>query len=313
MRPALYLSFWLALLAAPMVAEEIEITQSDARLQGTYLTPQTPSAVALVLPASGPTDRHGNSVQGLATDAYRLLAEALEPQGIATIRADKRGIGQSTGNPNAVTIGLYAKDAAQWIDLAKERSGLPCIWLTGHSEGGLVALELAHSRDDICGLVLLAAPGRPVSQIMLEQLRAVPALAPHQKALEKAMVSLIAGTPVPPEALPGPLAAIFAPPIQPFLMELFAIDDPTVQAQTIDLPTLVVQGTSDLQITEGDARALVEALPQGTLYMVEGMTHVLKSALDDSRTGNLATYSDPTLPLAPGLADRIGAFILGAR
>lgn len=312
MRPVLCLSFWLALLAAPMAAEEIEITQPDARLQGTYLTPQTPAAVALILPGSGPTDRHGNSARGLKTDAYRMLAKALEPQGIATIRADKRGIGQSTGNPNAVTLGLYAQDAGHWIDLAKERSGLPCIWLIGHSEGGLVALELAHSRDDICGLALLAAPGRPVSQIMLEQMRALPALAPHQEALEKAMVSLIAGTPVPPEALPGPLAAIFAPPIQPFLIDLFAFD-PADRARAIDLPTLVVQGTSDLQITEGDARALVHALPQGTLYLVEGMTHVLKTALDDSRPGNLVTYSDPALPLAPGLADRIGAFILGAR
>lgn len=316
MRIALCLGACLALaasfLAVELAAEEIRIPVQDAELQGSYLAPDAPGAVAVILPGSGPTDRHGNSAQGLSTDAYRLLAQALLDQGIATLRADKRGIGQSTGDANAVTIALYAQDAGKWIATAKDRTALPCVWLIGHSEGGLVALELASARDDICGLVLLAAPGRPISQILLEQLRNVPALVPHKDALEKAMVSLIAGIPVPPQQLPGPLIAIFAPPVQPFLMDLFAIT-PTEQARDIALPTLVVQGTADLQIAPADARALVEALPDGELFEVDGMTHVLKEALDDSRSGNLATYSDPTLPLAPGLVDRISAFVLGPR
>lgn len=316
MRIALCLGACLALaasfLAVELAAEEIRIPVQDAELQGSYLAPDAPGAVAVILPGSGPTDRHGNSAQGLSTDAYRLLAQALLDQGIATLRADKRGIGQSTGDANAVTIALYAQDAGKWIATAKARTALPCVWLIGHSEGGLVALELASARDDICGLVLLAAPGRPISQILLEQLRNVPALVPHKDALEKAMVSLIAGIPVPPQQLPGPLIAIFAPPVQPFLMDLFAIT-PTEQARDIALPTLVVQGTADLQIAPADARALVEALPDGELFEVDGMTHVLKEALDDSRSGNLATYSDPTLPLAPGLVDRISAFVLRPR
>lgn len=316
MRIALCLGACLALaasfLAVELAAEEIRIPVQDAELQGSYLAPDAPGAVAVILPGSGPTDRHGNSAQGLSTDAYRLLAQALLDQGIATLRADKRGIGQSTGDANAVTIALYAQDAGKWIATAKARTALPCVWLIGHSEGGLVALELASARDDICGLVLLAAPGRPISQILLEQLRNVPALVPHKDALEKAMVSLIAGIPVPPQQLPGPLIAIFAPPVQPFLMDLFAIT-PTEQARDIALPTLVVQGTADLQIAPSDARALVEALPDGELFEVDGMTHVLKEALDDSRSGNLVTYSDPTLPLAPGLVDRISAFVLRPR
>ncbi|WP_417209356.1 alpha/beta hydrolase [Antarctobacter sp.] len=312
MRPAYCLGLWLALLPPPLAAEDIRMPLPEVTLQATYLAAESPAAVAMILPGSGPTDRNANSTQGLSTDAYRLLAEALEAQGIATLRADKRGIGQSTGNPNAVSLGLYAQDAGHWIDLAKDRSGQSCVWLIGHSEGGLVAFELARSRDDICGLVLLAAPGRPISQILLEQLRGVPALAQHQQALEKAMISLIAGSPVPPEALPGPLSAIFAPPVQPFLMDLFAVD-PAEQARTLDLPALVVQGTADLQMAEDDARILAEALPQGTLYSVAGMTHTLKTAKDDSRPANLATYSDPTLPLSSGLAERIGAFILGPR
>lgn len=312
MRIALTIALALGLFAAPMSAEEIEVDVPQAVLQGTWLSPDTPQAAAVILPGSGPTDRDGNSSAGLRTDAYRLLAAALRDRGIATIRADKRGIGESTGDPNAVTLELYAQDAGRWLGLAKARSGLPCVWLIGHSEGGLLTLQMAANRDDICGLVLIAAPGRPVSQILLEQLRAVPGLQPHLPAAERAILALIAGQPVDVSELPAPLQGVFAPPIQPFLMNLFAVD-PAEVAGGITLPALVVQGTADLQITERDASELADALPQATLYEVPGMTHVLKIAPGDTRAQNLATYSDPALPLAPGLVDRIAEFILAPR
>ncbi|MBY6159841.1 lysophospholipase [Mameliella alba] len=309
MRHALALAFSAVLAAGPLAAEELSVDAGDARLSGSFLSAEPPKALAVILPGSGPTDRNGNSPAGLRTDAYRLLAEALADQGIASLRADKRGVGASTGDGNAVTLDLYAKDAGLWIDLARDKTGLPCIWLIGHSEGGLVAMQTAEIRNDICGLILLAAPGRPVSQILLEQLRGVPALQPHMEALQKAMISLVAGHPVPPEDLPGPLIGIFAPPVQPFLMDLFAFA-PAERAAAIDLPVLVVQGSADLQINPDDAELLATALPNGSLFRVNGMTHVLKTAQDETRSANLATYADPSLPLADGLAGAISDFIL---
>lgn len=298
----------LAALPRALAAEDLTLERPGAILSGTLLVPQQAVAAALVLPGSGPTDRDGNAFNGVQTDAYRLLAEGLAPEGIATLRADKRGIGRSTGDPNAVTLGLYAQDAGAWIDQLRDHSGQDCVWLIGHSEGGLVALQTAAQRDDICGLILIGTPGRPASQILLEQLRAVAALKPFMPQAEKAIVSLIAGQPVPPENLPGPLIGIFAPPIQPFLMDLFAFD-PGQSAHGPGLPSLIVRGGADLQISAKDANILGSRLPRAERLDLPGMTHVMKTAADDSRAANLATYRDPTLPLAAGLLPGIAGFI----
>ncbi len=298
--------------AGPLAAEELTLDRRDASLSGTLLLPEQTEEVAVILPGSGPTDRDGTAPAGLNSNAYRLLAEALALEQVATLRADKRGVGRSTGDGNAVTLALYAGDTGAWIDLLRARTGQACVWLIGHSEGGLVALRTATQRDDICGLILLATPGRPISQILLEQLRGAPALAPHLPMAEKAILSLIAGQPVPPENLPGPLIGIFAPPVQPFLIDLFSVD-PAQQARKIGLPALVVSGTADLQINAEDARLLSDALSQGELFELENMTHMLKTAQDNTRSGNLATYADPTIPLTEGLVDRIATFIRDPR
>lgn len=312
MRRPLVLCLVLALLAPRLAAEEVTINPPGAVLHGTWTAPGDPAAAALILPGSGPTDRDGNSPAGLSTDAYRLLAEALAERGIASLRADKRGTGASTGDPNAVTLGLYAQDAGGWIDLAKARGDLTCLWLIGHSEGALVALTLTPQRDDICGLVLLAPPGRPVSQILLEQLAGVPGLAPHLRVAQKAIFSLVAGQPVDPASLPAPLQGIFDPAVQPFLMDLFAFD-PAEAAAGIARPALVIRGSWDLQISAADAARLAAALPQAGTVEIPGMTHTLKRAADDSRAANLATYADPSLPLAPGLAGAVAEFLLAPR
>ncbi|SMX39211.1 Alpha/beta hydrolase family protein [Maliponia aquimaris] len=312
MRTALALCLSLALTASQLTAEEVTLTRPDAVLRGTWSAPDNPAAAALILPGSGPTDRDGNSAAGLSTDAYRQLAEALAARGIATLRADKRGIGASTGDPNAVTLGLYAQDAGGWIDMARDRTGLPCLWLIGHSEGALVTLKTAQARDDLCGLVLLAPPGRPVSQILLEQLNGVPALDPHMEAAKRAIVSLIAGQTVDPASLPTPLQGLFHPAVQPFLMDLFGFD-PAEAAAEVTLPVLLIRGSADLQIAAVDAERLSAALPQVEAIALPGITHALKTAGDDSRDANLATYADPAIPLAAGLAEAVARFLLAPR
>jgi len=84
-----------SLLAGP-VSTDIALPAQPAPLHGTLLTPEAATAVAVILPGSGPTDRDGNSPMGVAASTYRLLAESLAEQGIATLRIDKRGVAAST-------------------------------------------------------------------------------------------------------------------------------------------------------------------------------------------------------------------------
>ena len=94
----------------------------------TYLRPEGNDRVplAVIIAGSGPTDRDGNSLQGLKTDAYKQLAEALADLGIATVRYDKRGIGGSVDlgkDETLLTIDVFAKDAqaiAKWAQAAAQ-------------------------------------------------------------------------------------------------------------------------------------------------------------------------------------------------
>jgi len=45
--------------------------------------------------------------------------------------------------------------------------------------------------------------------------------------------------------------------------------------------------------------------------VLDGVNHVLKAAPAD-RAGNMATYADPSLPLAPGVAEAVADFVKGA-
>jgi hypothetical protein len=84
---------------------------------------------------------------------------------------------------------------------------------------------------------------------------------------------------------------------------------PAEEARSIKAPLLIVWGRHDLQIAEADYQALVSARPDAETLVLATMNHVLKD-VGESRQANLRAYSDPTLPLAGGLAEGIVAFVL---
>lgn len=290
----------------------VEAPGPHGTLAGTML----PSAdgegpVALIIPGSGPTDRDGNNPMGVKAASYRLLAEGLAAEGVTTVRVDKRGMfGSSSAVPdaNAVTIADYVSDTAAWVRAIREQTGASCVWLIGHSEGGLVALAAAQEVGDLCGLVLVAAPGRPMGEVIRQQLRANPANAPLIAAADAAIDQLLAGRKVEASTLPQPLLPLFSPAAQDYLISALAID-PAELAAGINLPIFVVQGEKDLQVSVDDARALTAANSSAELRLLPDATHTLKDVMTDDPADNLATYSDPDLPLSEGLAEAIAAFM----
>jgi pimeloyl-ACP methyl ester carboxylesterase len=287
-----------------------------APLQGTYQPARTKKApVVLIIPGSGPTDRDGNNPLGITAATYRLLAEGLAAHGIASVRVDKRGLFGSKAaveDANAVTIADYASDTASWIGAIRKRTGAPCVWVLGHSEGALVALVAAQRNDAaICGLILAAGAGRLMGALLKTQLQANPANAPLLPAADAAIDSLAAGEHVDPASLPGPLRALFNPAVQGFLISAFALD-PAKLAGATRVPILVLQGRRDLQVEVADAEALAGANPRAKLIFLSDVNHVLKAVHSGDRAPNLATYSDSSLPLAPGVIEAIESFIKAA-
>lgn len=297
-----------ALLTDP-VATPVTLPSGPAPLHGTLLTPGGPTrAAALIIAGSGPTDRNGNNPLGISASSYRLLAEGLAGQGIATVRADKRGVGESA-YPGMIEADLrftdYADDARAWAAETARLTGQPCAWLIGHSEGAMVALVAAAGGDEaVCGLVLLAGAGRPVGAVLREQLANVPE--PLRGQALAILAELEAGRPV--TDVPPQLAALFRPSVQPYLISWLPLD-PAAMVAAYQGPVMIGQGTTDIQVGLTDANALAAARPDARLTIWEGVNHLLKIAPAD-RAANIATYSDPNLALAPGVVGDVAGFIL---
>lgn len=280
-------------------------------LAGTYLDAGKGAPVVLMLPGSGPTDRDGNNPLGVTAAPYRLLAEALASKGVSTVRIDKRGAFGSKGavaDGNAVTIEDYASDTHSWIGEIRKRTGAKCVWVLGHSEGGLVALVSAQNANDICGLVLVSSPGRKMGTIIREQLQANPGNKPILPQALAALSSLEAGKLVDASTIPAPLMVLFSPKVQPFLMNMLK-QDPAALAAHTKVPMLVVQGDNDLQVALADANALHAAQPKSELVVVAGMNHVLKDVPPSDTKANFGAYADPSLPVDTKLVDSVAEFV----
>jgi pimeloyl-ACP methyl ester carboxylesterase len=284
----------------------------SGQLAGTILAPASPNApVVLIVPGSGPTDRDGNGSAGLRASTYRLLAEGLATRGIATVRIDKRGLYGSraaVADPNAVTIDDYAADVHAWVSDIRHRIGPPCVWVLGHSEGGLVALVAGQNAVDLCGLILVATAGRPFGAVLRGQLQSNPANAPILDQALSAIAHLEAGQRVGVAWMHPALLPLFRPAVQDFLINEFSFD-PVRLIATCRLPVLIVQGQRDIQVGVGDAEQLQRANSAARLAVLPDTNHVLKTVTSDDRAANIATYTDPSLPLAPGVIDAIAGFI----
>jgi uncharacterized protein len=301
----------MAFGAAP-TETAIEAPGPSGPLKGTMLSPSTGrGAVVLIIPGSGPTDRDGNSAGGVLAAPYRLLAEALAARGVTTVRIDKRGLAGSAGatpDGNAVTIDDYVSDVHAWTAVIRKQTRASCIWLLGHSEGGLIAMVAAKNQPDICGLILVSTAGRPMGEVLREQIKANPANAPLLDQALPAIADLEAGKHVDTSNMAAPLLRLFNPKVQGFLISAFSYD-PSQVLKGYPKPVLILQGLRDMQVHEIDANILKEADSRATLTLLPDVNHVLKSVSSDDARANFATYSDASLPLSPGVVSAISDFL----
>lgn len=290
-------------------AEDVSVEIPAGTLYGTLLVPtDVPDPpVVLIIAGSGPTDRNGNSplIAG-RNDSLKLLAEGLARRGIASLRYDKRGIAQSAGaltDESEILFEDFVDDAVAWLDALAADDRFAGTFVAGHSEGSLIGM-LAAERASAQGFVSIAGPGRSAADLLRTQL-ADQLPAPLLEEATDVLAALEAGETV-AEVSPD-LASLFRASVQPYLISWFRYE-PTEAIARLDMPVQIVQGTTDIQVAVAEAELLAAAVPDAELVLIEDMNHVLKEV----PTGEdpLASYRDPTLPLADGLLDAIATFIL---
>ena len=282
-------------------------------LPGTLTMPANYSArlsVALIVAGSGPTDRNGNSAGPLRaqnnSNLYAILAWQLADAGIASVRYDKRVLGENLQKIDVAQTSIddFIADAIAGARKLVADRRFSKVILIGHSEGAELVLQAVNRGAPASGIVMLSGAGRPIMTVMREQLSKQ---LPPEELLkwDSASARYLRGED-PGDVHPG-LKPLLLPANRRF-MQSWAKYDPAAEIARAHVPVLIVQGGHDLQISEGDARALQSAQPAAKLVVIPAANHVFRAATDD-RMAQLRLYTDPTIPIVPELTPAIAEWI----
>ncbi|MBP0903564.1 alpha/beta hydrolase [Mariniflexile gromovii] len=288
------------------VEEPVVLNTKTGDIYGTLLIADTTQVtpIVLIIAGSGPTDRNGNNPM-MANNSLKMLAEGLAEHGIASLRFDKRGIAESKNAGEKETdlrFENYIDDVKAWCYLIEKDKRFSNLIILGHSEGSLIGM-IAAQENNANKFISLAGAGFPASDILRKQLKEQPGLVlplslPIIEKLEKG------------ETVSNPpqmLNALFRPSVQPYLISWFKYN-PQIEIAKLEIPVLIVQGTTDIQVSIEDAEKLHEANKMAKKVIIENMNHILKASEAD-RTKNIQTYSHPTLPLKAELIPTLVNFI----
>ena len=294
------------------------VSSGNLSLPGTLTLPAKVSGkipVALIVAGSGPTDRNGNSAGPLRaqnnSNLYAILAWQLAERGIASVRYDKRILGDNLIKVDLATTSIddFVADVAAGAKALAADSRFSRVVLLGHSEGAELVLQAVNRGAPAAGIVMAAGAGRPILVVLREQLsKQLPP--PEIVKWDSAFARYLRGEE--PGDVHQALRPMFLPQYRKF-MHTWIKYDPAEEIARAKVPVLVVQGGRDLQVSEGDARALKAAQPAAMLVMIPAANHVFRAATSDDRMAQLRLYTDPKIPIVPELAPAIADWIKALR
>lgn len=287
----------------------ISLNTSTGQINGKIIAPGASTyPLVLIIAGSGPTDMDGNSaLAGMKNNSLKYLAEELGRRGIGSLRFDKRGIASSAAagkDEYSMRFEDLIKDVREWIDLLSRDRRLSGIYIAGHSEGALIGMVASQNNPKVKGYISLAGAGRPLSDILEEQMSAQPEVI--RKMIVSINDSLKAGKLVP--SVPLGLQALFRSSVQPYLISCYKYN-PQEEIKKLTVPVLLLQGKTDIQISVKDAELLKQSLPSAELHLIDGMNHVLKDCDTMDRQKQMAVYNNPDLPVNENLLLFIEKFV----
>lgn len=312
----------------------------DFELAGTLLVPETAPAAAVVLvTGSGPQDRD-ESIAGHRP--FLVLADSLARRGVAVLRYDDRGVGESGGDHGTASLSDFADDAAAAVKALRANLGAReiAIGMLGHSEGGMIAPGVAN-REQLDFVVLLAAPGIPVSELLPLQQRLIleagnagadstaqsvettrlllriiedePDDAQAREKIRALFARRIGETDGPEmtaEQIEQAADAAVRRTINPWFRELISVD-PLAELRRIQGRVLALYGELDLQVPPSrnavPVQRALEHLPPSAYHVetISGLNHLFQPA----KTGHPSEYAQIETTISPIALKRISDWI----
>ena len=314
-------------------------TEVGIELAGTLTIPEGsgPFPAVVLISGSGPQDRDERIFDHRP---FLVLADHLTNRGVAVLRFDDRGVGESEGTFGTATSEDFASDVKAALSYLRSRPEIrpDGMGLMGHSEGGLIAPMVAAEGDEVAFLVMLAGPGVTgeeilylQSELLLSAADSVPTetIAANRR-LQEALFGIVKEHSV-SEALPLLEAALRdqLPPgvtgaaVDPFVrgqvaqvnspwFRFFLTYDPAPALRRVSVPVLALNGSLDLQVPpDQNLPAIRSALEEGgnadiTTIELEGLNHLFQPAT----TGAVSEYVEIETTFDPGALDRISEWVL---
>ena len=297
-----------------VIETPFEIQSGTLTLPGTLTVPAKSRgkfSVALIVAGSGPTDRNGNSAGALRaqnnSNLYAILAWQLANAGIASVRYDKRVLGDNFQKVNLPSISIddFIADAIAGARKLTTDSRFSKVILIGHSEGAELVLQAVNRGAPAAGIVMMSGAGRPIMAVLREQISKQ--LPPAEIVKwDSALARYLRGED-PGDVHPG-LRSLLLPTNRKF-MQSWVKYDPAMEIAKVKVPVLIVQGLRDIQVSEADARALKAAQPAAKLVLIPSANHVYRAATTDDRLVQLKLYTDPTIPVVSELVPAIAEWV----
>ncbi|MDP9081453.1 MAG: alpha/beta hydrolase [Bacteroidota bacterium] len=281
-------------------------------ISGSLVMPKNPPGkvpLVIIIGDGGPTDRDGNNVKtGLSGNIYKILANDLGKNGIATVRYDKRMVGESMTKSKESELRLedYGDDALGMVNMLNDDQRFSKIILFGHGEGALVS-SLIINDVPVKGIIAAEWPADRADKILNDQMKGKAQFL--QDEFKSFMDSLKKGKTT--DNIDPSLYYIARPSIQKFLLS-WCRYEPLRLVKRIKVPLLIIQGTTDKVVAVDNGQRLKKAKSDAGYIEVKNMNHILKEAPADEEQ-NVATYSKPDLPLKPELIPAIVEFVNKAR
>jgi dienelactone hydrolase len=242
---------------APYTAEEVTVQSAPGvTLGGTLTLPKNakaPVPAVVTITGSGQQDRDEYLPVAGGYRPFRQIADTLGRRGIAVLRLDDRGVGSSTGNPATSTSVDFAADIRAAIAYLRSRRDIdPArIGLIGHSEGGLIAPLVAASDPRLKGIVLMAGPAYNGRQIISYQQKYALEHDTTLTASKRDSLARFAATQIDSIGAKNPW------------MRFFLAYAPDTTARKVKVPVLILQGSTDRQVTADQAEKLAAAFRSG--------------------------------------------------
>lgn len=322
----------------PYEATDVVFDNDGITLAGTLIVPEGsgPFPAAVLVSGSGSQDRDESL---LGHKPFLVLADSLARQGVATLRYDDRGVGESTGDPLGATTADLATDAKAAVDFLREQPDIAAIGLIGHSEGGLIGPMVALDTANVEFVVLLAGPGLPGADVLLTQIEELmraegasdaivdwrmdwndEVIASAASDMESADVAAEIRdrlTEAAVDAPPGVEALVTDAGIEEIVdaftnpwMRFFLAYDPAPALEELSVPVLAMIGSLDTQVSAAEnIPALEDALAgnnDATIMTLPGLNHLFQNAT----TGALSEYAVIDETFDPDTMEAVADWIL---